>query len=98
MQTEGGIDQKPGELTIKTSKENLFLQNKRFFIQIKRDLLRTPRYCGKFVAVHNGKIVGYNVNRVRLAVRVYNSLGYVPVYIGKVENGRETVELPSPEA
>ncbi len=98
MQTEGSIGQKLGELTIKTSKENLFLQNKRFFIKIKRDLLRSSRYCGKFVAVHNGKIVGFNESRVKLAIRVYKNLGYVPVYIGKVEKEKETIELPSPEA
>ena len=57
----------------------------------------SSRYCGKFVAVYNGKIVSHNENRVKLALKVYNNLGYVPVYIGKVESGKETAELPSPE-
>ena len=98
MQTEGGSDQKIRELTTKNPEENQFLQNKRFFLQIKRNLLKSSRYCGKFVAVYNGKIVSYNEDRVKLAIRVYNSLGYVPVYIGMVDREKETVELPSPEA
>jgi murein tripeptide amidase MpaA len=97
MQTESGSDQKIRELTTKRPEENQFLQNERFFLQIKRTLLKSSKYCGKFVAVYDGKIVSFDENRVKLAIRVYNSLGYVPIYIGKVEREKETVELPSPE-
>ncbi len=97
MQTEDSNNQKTEELTVKSPKEDEFLENKRFFLQIKNKLLSSSKYCGKYVAVYNGKIVSYNKNRVKLAIKAYNSIGYVPVYIGKVENEKETVELPSPE-
>jgi hypothetical protein len=98
MQTERGLDQKSRELNTKPYEETKFLRNKRFFDGIKTELLKSSRYCGKFIAVYDGKIVGYDENRVKLAIKVYDKLGYVPVYIGKVDSGKETVELPSPEA
>lgn len=97
MQTEGSINQKI-KSTTKTPEERQFLQNKRFFLEIRGELLKSRRHRGKFVAIYNGKIVGQGEDRVKLALTVYNTLGYVPIYIGKVDAGKEIGELPSPEA
>src|SRR3990170_3228741 len=40
--------------------EEKFLQEKNTFMSIKSRLLRSRRYTGKFVAIHDGRIVGYD--------------------------------------
>jgi hypothetical protein len=46
------------------------------------DLLKTHR--GKYVAVHDGKVVDSGDDKVALALRAYGTFGYVPIYVGLV--------------
>ena len=80
------------------SGEDRFLQDKNAFANMKSRLLTSRRFSGKFVAIHNGRVVGYDRNIVELAKRMYRCFGYSPIYIGKVESQEQVIELPSPEA
>ncbi len=41
-------------------------------------------YAGKYVAVHEGKIVDSGDDQVTVALRAYSRHGYVPIYVGLV--------------
>ncbi len=45
-------------------------------------LLQTRR--GRYVAVHEGRLVGSGEASLPLAMRVYATYGYVPIYVGLV--------------
>jgi hypothetical protein len=64
---------------------------------MREDLLTNVEYCGKFVAVLNGKVVDHDENEVELAKRCYKRYGYVPMYIAKAERTERILEMPSPE-
>ena len=55
------------------------------------------RYAGEFVAVYLNRVVGHDVDDENLARRMFEKLGDVPFYIGKVDKEPTVYELPSPE-
>ena len=55
------------------------------------------RYAGQFVASYRGRIVGHDADDEQLARRMFEKLGDVPFYIGKVAKEPTVYELPSPE-
>jgi hypothetical protein len=38
------------------------------------------RFEGQYVAVHQGRIVDYDSDKIRLGLRVYRQFGYTPIY------------------
>ena len=55
------------------------------------------QYVGQYVAVYQGKMIDHDEDKRRLIQRVYENLGYVPVYIQRVSpEGRPRYRLSSP--
>jgi antitoxin (DNA-binding transcriptional repressor) of toxin-antitoxin stability system len=65
------------------------------FHRLRDQLLKTHR--GQFVAVLDGQVVDSDVDNCKLAQRVYNKFGYVPIYIQRVEEKPTVYDIPSPE-
>ncbi|MFI5365842.1 MAG: DUF5678 domain-containing protein [Candidatus Binatia bacterium] len=55
------------------------------------------RYAGEFVALYRSRVVGHDRDDENLARRMFEKLGDVPFYIGKVDREPTVYELPSPE-
>ena len=55
------------------------------FWQMKEPLL--DEYAGRYVAIHEGRVVDSDENEAVLAERVYRQCGYVPVYVQLVTPG-----------
>jgi prevent-host-death family protein len=68
--------------------------NRTAFQQFLPELLKTHK--NQFVAIHQGKLVDADSERVALVQRT-RTKGYRPVYIQKVTREPRIVELPSPE-
>lgn len=76
----------------------------RAFLQLLPELLKTHR--GQYVAVHDGRVVGVDDDKIELALQVYARIGYVPVYVGlvaerplppeRIPSCREVREAPNP--
>lgn len=74
-----------------------FLRNYEAFLRMKRGLLKDERYRGKFVAIYRGKVIGSGEDLSRLAKKVYSKYGPSPIYMDKVVEKEEIIEVPSPE-
>src|SRR5207249_10826491 len=57
-------------------------QERRAFRRLRPSLLRSHR--GRYVAIHQAKVVGSGEDKVALGLRVYAKFGYMPIYIGQV--------------
>ncbi len=77
------------------SSEELLTAEERVFHQKKAHLLQ--RYEGQFVAIYMGRVVGHGPDDEELAQRMFEKLGDLPFYIGKVEKKPAIYEVPSPE-
>ncbi len=55
------------------------------------------RYAGEFVALYHRRVVGHDSDDENLARRMFEKLGDVPFYMGKVDKEPAVYELPSPE-
>jgi hypothetical protein len=56
-----------------------------------------PTYCDKFVAIHNGKVVGSGDDQAEVALAAYSQWGYVPIYVGLVSDvPQPAVRVASP--
>lgn len=67
------------------------------FLKIRDELISDPSYRGKYIAVFQGAIIGCDEDKGRLAKKVYEKNGYIPIYIDKVVPKRRHIEIPSPE-
>jgi len=56
------------------------------------------RYAGEFVALYLSRVVGHDSDDENLARQMFEKLGDVPFYIGKVDKEPAVYELPSPES
>jgi hypothetical protein len=54
----------------------------RAFLQTLPELLKTHR--GKYVAFHEGRMVDSGDDKVAVALRAYDTFGYIPIYVGLV--------------
>ncbi len=88
--------------TIKTRKRPMpnasnvaLTQEQRAFRRKRTQLLQ--RYEGQFVALYQGRLVGYGKDDEELALRMFKKFGDAPFYIAKVEKEPTVYELPSPE-
>lgn len=73
----------------KDAKWKKWHEERRAFLRLRPRLLRT--HLGKYVAIHEGKVVDSGKHQIALALRVYRRFGYVPIYVGQV-----SVEPPAP--
>ena len=63
------------------------------FLEMLPDLLQTHR--GKYVAVHEGRVVDSDDDKIGLALRVYEKYGYIPIYVGLVTVTPTVYRMPS---
>jgi hypothetical protein len=70
-------------------------KERRAFQRLRPSLLRT--YLGKYVAIHQGKVVDSGKDQIKLALRAYARFGYIPIYVGQVlAEPPPSVRIPSP--
>jgi len=74
-----------------------FQHEKNIFELIKKSLLKNEKYLNKFVAIHQGKIIDYDEDNIKLAKRAYSEYGYIPIYFGKVSKKERVFDFSSPE-
>jgi hypothetical protein len=72
-------------------------KEREFFIRNLKALSQMEEYKGKFVAMLRGEIIDHDEDNRKLAKRVYEKFGYIPIYIDKVEKKERIIEIPSPE-
>jgi hypothetical protein len=77
------------------SKIELFRLNQMYFEEHRAELL--TKYKNKFVAIWNRRVVDFDEDKIKLARRVYEEIGYLPIYIQKVQKEIPTVRIPSPK-
>ena len=54
-------------------------------------------YFDKYMAIHDGQVVGVGDDKLQVASRAYDDVGYLPIYVGHVTNQPNTVvRMPSP--
>jgi len=51
---------------------------------------------GKYVAIHEERVVDFGDDKIALALRVYAKFGYVPIYVSEVTEQPRIVRIPSP--
>jgi hypothetical protein len=70
-------------------------REQRAFLDLLPSLL--AMYRGKFVAIHDGKVVGVGDDQAVVALDAYAKCGYVPIFVGLVTNSaRRVARMPSP--
>jgi hypothetical protein len=75
--------------------ETKWERERRAFHRLLPSLLATHR--GKFVAIHEERIVDSGDDKVALALRAYAKFGYVPVFVSLVTDvPQQPVRIPSP--
>jgi PHD/YefM family antitoxin component YafN of YafNO toxin-antitoxin module len=67
-------------------------QDLEAFERLKPELLRTHR--GQWVAVYRGEVIEIGPDRSQVLDRVYSQLGYVQVYVQKVEEKPKVYKVP----
>lgn len=56
-----------------------------------------PEYEGRFVAIHEGRLVDSGDDQIEVARRCYARFGYTPIYVGRVSSdpiGRARISSP----
>jgi PHD/YefM family antitoxin component YafN of YafNO toxin-antitoxin module len=71
-------------------------KERQVFERLWPDLLRTHR--GQWVAIYQGKILEAGDERADVLERVYDRLGYIPVYVQQVEEQPRVYKLPHRKA
>lgn len=77
------------------SDEQAFQREKAAFLRLKTYLLHDPHYAGKYVAIVEGEPAAVGDDEAKVARAVYDSLGYVAMYLGKVSEEENVDEEPS---
>jgi hypothetical protein len=75
--------------------DEIFQKEKAAFLQLKDGLLMDPRYAGKYVAIVESEPAAVGEDEAKVARAVYDRLGYVTMYVGKVSEDEEIAEEPS---
>lgn len=74
-----------------------FLRERTAFKELLASLL--PEYDGKFVAVHDGRMVDSGDNQIEVVHRCHEWFGYIPVDVGKVSSvPTPPARMPNPRA
>ena len=75
--------------------EGKWERERRAFKRLRPSLLCT--HLGKYVAIHECKVVDCGEDKIALALRVYKRFGYVPIYVTQVlSEPPPPVRMPSP--
>jgi hypothetical protein len=80
-----------------TVSNEAFQREVEAFERMKPELLR--QYRNRVVAIHNGQVVevgSENESVADVAMRVYERLGYIPVYVHRVEETPRVYKVSSP--
>jgi hypothetical protein len=72
-----------------------FEQEKRAYERLESDLMAT--YKGKYVAIREGQVVDSDEDKMTLIIRVYDKLGYGPMYVHKVGEPLRIAKIISPK-
>jgi hypothetical protein len=64
----------------------------RAFRRLLPDLLKSHR--GRYVAIHEERVVDMDDNDIALIQRVHARVGYVPIYVGLVEDPLPIFHVP----
>jgi len=67
---------------------------KKYYIEHKESLLK--KYKGKYIAILNNKIVGFDKDFSKLAERIYKKFGYQTIFMPFVTEQERVVRIPSP--
>jgi hypothetical protein len=62
------------------------------FLRMLPDLVNAHK--GRFVAIHEGQVVDTDDNDIILIQRVHSRIGYVPIYVGFVEERLPVERVP----
>jgi hypothetical protein len=57
----------------------LFEAEKKCFWALREQLL--AQYEEQYVAIHQGRVVDHDTDKLRLGLRVYQRFGYLPIYV-----------------
>jgi len=57
----------------------LFEAEKKCFWALREQLL--DQYEGQYVAIHQGRVVDHDTDKLKLGLRVYQRFGYLPIYV-----------------
>ena len=60
-------------------KAALFEAEKKTFWALREQLL--AQYEGQYVAIHQGRVVDHDADKLRLGLRIYQRFGYLPIYV-----------------
>ncbi len=75
--------------------ETKWQRERRAFLKMLPQLLQTHR--GKYVAVHEGKLVESGDDLIAVALQAYAHHGYVPIYVDLVtDEPPPVIRIPSP--
>ncbi len=75
--------------------EDKWRREQRAFHRLLPHLLES--YRGKYVAIHEGKVVESGSDKLDVAGRAYARFGYVPIFVSLVTDQlRAPVRIPSP--
>jgi len=81
-----------------STQDQAFRREVEAFERMKPELLR--QYRNRVVAIYNGQVVevgNENESVADVAMRVYERLGYIPVYVHRVEETPRVYKIPSPQ-
>ena len=76
-----------------TATECKWQREYRAFQQLLPGLLKTHQ--GRYVAIHEGRLVDSDEDQVVLVLRVYATYGYVPIHVGLVVEKQPVFRIPS---
>jgi hypothetical protein len=75
--------------------DNKWRREHHAFIRLLPELLKTHK--GKYVAIHEERLVESGDDKLEVAFRAYQKYGYVPIYVGLVTNEPiPVIRIPTP--
>jgi hypothetical protein len=80
------------EVTLPTPELSKGEREYQAFLRLLPELLPTHR--GRYVAIHEGKIVDVDADDIALVRRVHARIGYVPIHVGLVTDRPPMVRIP----
>ena len=75
--------------------DNKWRREQHAFIRLLPELLKTHK--GKYVAIHEERLVESGDDVISVAMRAYDRYGYVPIYVGLcTDEPQPVVRIPTP--
>lgn len=82
----------PPEISFAEPPANKFHREQQAFRAMLPELLQT--HAGKYVAIHDGKVVDSGDDQITVALRAYASYGYIPIYVALVTDTPPIIRVP----